>query len=62
MRKLPLTPAPPPLNTAVVKFVRGTGRRTDNEGADDNVLRMLRDNSDRRIDANAVTYGISEAR
>jgi hypothetical protein len=46
----------------VVKVVRVTGRRTENEGADDNALRVLRDIPDRRNDANAVTYGISEAR
>ena len=62
MRKPPLTSALPPLNTTVVKVVRVTVGRTENEGADDNVLRALRDIPDRRNDANAVTYGISEAR
>ncbi len=62
MRKPPLTPAHPPRNTTVVKVVRVTGRGTENEGADDNALRVLRDIPDRRNDANAVTYGISEAR
>jgi hypothetical protein len=62
MRKPPLTPALPPLNTTVVKVVRVTGRRTENGGAVDNALRVLRDIPDRRYDANVVTYGISEAR
>ncbi len=62
MRKPPLTPVHPSLNTTVVKMVRVTGRRTENGGADDNALRVLRDIPDRRNDANAVTYGISEAR
>ena len=62
MRKPPLTSALPPLNTTVVKVVRVTVGRTENEGADDNVLRVLRDIPDRRNGANAVTYGISEAR
>jgi hypothetical protein len=48
--------------TTVVKIVRATGRRSENEGADDNVLRVLRDIPDRRYDANAATYEISEAR
>jgi len=46
----------------VVKFVRATGRRTEDEGADDNVLRAPREIPDRRYDADAVTYEISEAR
>jgi hypothetical protein len=57
MRRSPLTPAHPPLNTTVVKVVRVNGKRTENEGADDNVLRVLRDIPDRRNDANAVTTG-----
>jgi hypothetical protein len=43
----------------VVKIVRATGRRTENEDADDNVLWAPRDVSDRRYDA--ATYEISEA-
>ena len=57
MRKLPLTPALPPLNTTL-KIVRVTGRRTENESADGNVLRVLRDIPDRRYDVNATTYEI----
>jgi hypothetical protein len=45
-----------------VKIVRATGRRSENEGADGNVLRVLRDIPDRRYDANATTYEICEAR
>jgi hypothetical protein len=62
MRKPPLTPALPPLNTTVVKVVRVAGRRTENQGADDNVLWVLHHIPDRWYDANAVTYGIGEAR
>jgi hypothetical protein len=46
----------------VVKIVRPTGRRTENEDADDNVLWAPRDISDRRYDADAATYEIGEAR